>query len=47
MDKLLTLQEMAEHLSVSAQTFRREVKQRSIPHILVGKRPTVKTPNPQ
>ena len=39
MDRLLTLQEMADYLSVSAQTFRREVKAKSIPHILVGKRP--------
>ncbi len=37
-DKLLTSQEMAERLSVSAQTFRRDVKSRNIPHIVVGKR---------
>lgn len=38
MDKLLTLQEMADHLSVSAQVFRREVREKGIPRIMVGKR---------
>ena len=37
-DKLLTLGEMADYLGVSAQTFRRDVKDKAIPHLIVGKR---------
>lgn len=37
-NRLVTLQEMAERLGVSAQTFRRDVRDRSIPHFIVGKR---------
>jgi excisionase family DNA binding protein len=36
--QLLTLQEMAALLGVSAQTFRKDVKGRGIPHLIVGKR---------
>jgi len=36
--KLLTSQEMAEHLRVSVQVFRRDVKEKGIPHLLSGKR---------
>lgn len=36
--KLITLQQMADVLSVSVQTFRREVREKGIPHVMVGKR---------
>lgn len=36
--KLLTLQEMAAMLGVSAQTFRKDVRERNIPLVTVGKR---------
>ena len=37
MDQLLTLQEVAEYLKVSAKTVRRLVDRRGLPHIRFGR----------